>query len=102
MWSIVCKGAIGTVVLIDHTRAERLDDLAFYLNEFRPYGENIIIGITHLDEQNTDHAIQAYVDWLLTQNLQYPVVALDARKKQDVLSVVEKLLEQSQVELPTE
>ena len=102
MWSIVCKGAIGTVVLIDHTRAERLDDLALYLNEFQPYGENIIIGITHLDEQNTDHAIQSYVDWLLTQNLQYPVVALDARKKQDVLSVVEKLLEQSQVELPTE
>lgn len=102
MWSIVCKGALGTVILIDHTREERLEDLAFYIQEFRLYGENIFIGITHLDQDNTDQIIQSYIDWLHTQNLTYPVVALDARKKQDVLSVIEKLLETSQVELSIE
>lgn len=51
MWSIVCKGAIGTVVLIDHSRADRLKDLAFYLEAFKAYGDNLVIGITHLDEE---------------------------------------------------
>ena len=31
MWSIVCKGAMGIVVLIDHSQADRLKDLEFYL-----------------------------------------------------------------------
>ena len=35
MWPIVCKGAIGAVILIDHTRAERLQDLHFCYNHPR-------------------------------------------------------------------
>ena len=31
MWSIVCKGAMGIVILIDHSQADRLKDLEFYL-----------------------------------------------------------------------
>lgn len=102
MWSIVCKGALGTVILIDHTRAEHFDDLAFYIREFQPYSDNIFIGITHVDQENTEQVVQSYIDWLQTQNLTYSVCALDARKKQDVWSMIEKLLEKSQVEMSIE
>ena len=42
MWTIVCKGAIGTVVLIDHSNPNRLKDLEFYLDAFQKYSNNIV------------------------------------------------------------
>ena len=35
VWSVICKGAIGAVVLIDHSKKTALDDLKFYHNSFR-------------------------------------------------------------------
>lgn len=49
MWSIVCKGAMGIALLIDHSSAERLKDLEYYLTAFEDFGSNIVVGITHLD-----------------------------------------------------
>lgn len=42
----------GTVILIDHTIENPLDDLKHYLETFKQYGENIAIGITHDDIKN--------------------------------------------------
>ena len=53
MWGVICKGAIGTVILIDHTIEKPLDDLKHYLETFKQYGENIAIGITHIDEETS-------------------------------------------------
>jgi signal recognition particle receptor subunit beta len=91
MWSIVCKGAIGIVVLIDHSRAERLLDLEFYLSAFENYGSNIVIGITHIDEAD-DLKLKVYRDWMQIHQKNYPVFAVDAREKDDVLLLIESLI----------
>ncbi|WP_269915456.1 GTP-binding protein [Acinetobacter sp. HY1485] len=98
MWSIVCKGAIGTVVLIDHSGPNRLKDLEFYLNSFKEYGENIVIGITHLDEEK-EQQLKIYRDWLNINKHNYPLFSVDARQKDDVLLMVETLIANVEVEL---
>ena len=97
MWSIVCKGAIGTVILIDHTRTERLQDLQFYLNAFQAYGNNIVIGITHLDQQD-DQMLKIYRDWMQVNQHRYPLFAVDARQKDDVLLMIEALIASVEVQ----
>lgn len=91
MWGIVCKGAIGTVILIDHTRSERLKDLDFYLNAFQSFGSNIVVGITHLDLKD-DQMLKIYRDWMSLHDCQYPLFAVDARQKDDVLLMIESLI----------
>lgn len=91
MWSIVCKGAIGIVVLIDHSRAERLLDLEFYLSAFEKYGSNIVIGITHMDQVD-DLKLKVYRGWMQIHHKNYPVFAVDARVKDDVLLLIESLI----------
>ncbi len=98
MWPIVCKGAIGAVILIDHTRAERLQDLEFYLKAFQSYSENIVVGVTHLDEQD-DQMLKIYRDWMAVRHCCYPLFAADARQKDDVLLMIESLI--ASVEIQT-
>lgn len=80
MWGVICKGAIGTVILIDHTIEKPLDDLKHYLETFKQYGENIAIGITHIDEE-TSKSTHQYREWLLENNMNYPLFLLMHVKK---------------------
>lgn len=91
MWSIVCKGAIGIVLLIDHSRVARLLDLEFYLQAFEKHGSNIVIGITHIDKVD-DLKLKVYRDWMQIHQKNYPLFAVDARKKDDVLFMIETLI----------
>lgn len=91
MWSIVCKGAIGIVVLIDHSSSQRLKDLEFYLKAFEDLGTNIVIGVTHLDLEH-DQKLKIYRDWMQIHQKQFPLFAVDARKKDDVLLMIETLI----------
>ena len=91
MWGVICKGAIGTVILIDHTIENPLDDLKHYLETFKQYGENIAIGITHIDEE-TSKSTHQYREWLIENNMNYPLFFIDARKKNDVLMLLETLV----------
>lgn len=91
MWTIVCKGAMGIAILIDHSRAERLQDLQTYINAFQSSSKNLVIGITHLDQPN-DHMLKIYRDWMSLNHYSYPVFAIDARQKDDVLLIVEVLI----------
>ena len=91
MWSIVCKGAIGIVLLIDHSSSERLLDLEFYLNAFENYGSNIVVGITHIDVEH-ELKLKTYRDWMRIHQKNYPIFAVDAREKDDVLLLIETLI----------
>ena len=91
MWTIICKGAIGIIILIDHSRTERLQDLEFYLDNFKEYSDNIVIGITHLDEQN-DQMLKIYRDYMIENNYRYPLFGVDVRLKNDVLLMIEALI----------
>ena len=97
MWTIVCQGAIGTVVLIDHSNPDRLKDLEFYLDAFQKYSTNIVIGVTHIDEQN-DQLLKIYDDWMSVNNRHHPLFAVDARQKDDVLLMIETLIASLEVQ----
>ena len=43
IWAVICKGAIGTIVMIDHATENPLLDLAQYAEAFKPFGNNIVI-----------------------------------------------------------
>ncbi len=97
MWSIVCKGALGIILLIDHSRAERLDDLEFYLNAFCEFGSNIVVGITHLDEKD-DQMLKIYRDWMSIKRINLPLFAVDARERDDVLLLAETLIASAEMD----
>lgn len=99
MWSIISKGAIGIVVLIDHSRTERLQDLEFYLNAFESHGSNLVVGITHLDEEDQSK-LKPYRDWMQIHQKNYPLFAVDARKKDDVLLMIEMLIAMLECQVP--
>lgn len=91
MWSIVCKGAIGIVVLIDHSSPNRIKDLEFYIKAFEDLGTNIVVGITHLDLEH-DQKLKIYRDWMQVNQKHLPLFAVDARQKDDVLLMIEALI----------
>ncbi|WP_089605783.1 GTP-binding protein [Acinetobacter piscicola] len=91
MWGVICKGAIGTIVLIDHSLETPLEELNYYLDTFRQYSENIVIGITHIDEAISISTHQ-YRQSLMDRNLNFPIFFIDARKKADVLLLLETLI----------
>ncbi len=92
LWSVVCKGAIGLCLLIDHSQKNnRLRDLATYLERFKNYNNNIVIGITHTD-QHDDQILKIYRDWMQLNDYSYPIFAIDSRKKTDVLLMIEILI----------
>ena len=91
MWGIICQGAIGTIILIDHSNPNSLEELQYYVDIFKKYDDNIVIGISHLDK-NTDISSHKYRTWLIENNLNYPLFFVDARQKDDVLMLLETVI----------
>ncbi len=91
IWAVICKGAIGTIVMIDHTAENPLIDLDQYVQAFQPFGNNIVIAITHIDRK-PERTLSIYRDWLKARELNYPLFFVDARQQDDVLLLVETLI----------
>ena len=91
IWSAICKGAIGAIILIDHTINNPLAELENYIETFQNYTANIAIGITHTD-LDTENSTLIYKDWLIRQDLYSPLFFIDARQKEDVLLLLEALI----------
>ena len=91
IWAVICKGAIGTIVMIDHATENPLIDLEQYVQAFQPFGNNIVIAVTHIDLK-PERTLSIYRDWLKTRELNYPLFFVDARQQDDVLLLVETLI----------
>lgn len=93
IWSAITKGAIGVVILIDHHTENPLLELESYLETFQNFTDNIAIGITHSDQLSEASKTTAiYKDWLIQNELFSPLFFIDARKKDDVLLLLEALI----------
>lgn len=92
IWPVICKGAIGAIILIDHNSEEPLQELESYLETFQNYTDNIAIGITHVDDNNSSNSLSIYKEWLISQDLFSPLFFIDARKKDDALLLLEALI----------
>ncbi len=97
IWGVISQGAIGTIILIDHSIDAPVEELQYYLNFFKNYAENIVIGVTHIDE-NLAQSTHQYREWLIANHLNYPLFFIDARKKQDVLMLIETLITKLEIE----
>lgn len=91
IWPLICKGALGVIILIDHNNEAPLEELESYLNTFKSYNKNISIGITHIDE-NTNHSTTIYREWIIKNKYTYPLFLIDAREKEHILLMIESLV----------
>lgn len=91
IWPVICQSALGAIVLIDHNTEDPLKQLETYIETFQNYTDNIAIGITHVDLQS-DKSTNIYREWLIENELYAPLFFIDARKKADVLLLLEALI----------
>jgi signal recognition particle receptor subunit beta len=96
MWDILLQQARGLVLLIDHSRADPVADLDFYLSDLldrmghRPLP--VVIGITHMDLA-TSADLQPYHDYLSHRAASgmagvAPIFEVDARHARDVRTLL--------------
>jgi uncharacterized protein len=93
MWEILTKGGIGLVLLLDNTRPSPFDDLKFYLNAFQEFIEStrLVVGVTQMDN-NASPTIDDYVRQMKDLDIHAPVFEVDARRRDDVSSLIQALL----------
>ncbi|MHC3123854.1 GTP-binding protein [Acinetobacter sp. GN11] len=98
IWSVICEGAIGVILLLDHNSPNPIDELENCLETFKNYNDNIAIGITHVDE-NKESSLQQYRHWIKANGLSYPLFFIDAREQEQILMMVESLIASLEVKI---
>ncbi|MDD2724222.1 MAG: ATP/GTP-binding protein [Methylovulum sp.] len=93
MAAIACQGAIGMVVMIDNAHQQPLAEIDYFLKRHRDYltKHPVVVAITHYDDNDTQTYLIEYHNYLKQQGVSCPVMRLDAREKNQVRGVVEKL-----------
>lgn len=92
IWPILVQGALGIIILIDHSAINPVQDLAYYLEAFdKIYKGRIIIGVSHIDK-NPEREFDIYRQWLNDNQRNLPIFPVDMRKKEDVLLLVEAII----------
>ena len=79
-------------MLIDHSAADPVADLANYLDTFsKIYHGRIVVGVSQVDKApERDFAI--YRDWLAEHQKNLPIFPVDMRKREDVLLLVDTII----------
>ena len=99
MWPTIAQGALGIVILIDHSAANPLADLDLYLESFVGTSERmIVIGVTHVDV-SSNQSLEIYRRWLTAHKKRYPIFSVDVRQKDDVLLLVETIIASLEVHI---
>lgn len=93
MWTILSKGGIGLVILLDNARPNPVEDLNFYLDAFKDFisETGVVVGITRTDvsqQFNLTH----YQQNLMQRGQIVPVFEIDARQPNDVKILIHALL----------
>ncbi len=95
MWKILAKGALGLIILIDHSIEDPLSDLQLYLTNFSELIKNTacVVGISKMNESKAP-SLESYIDVLQRNAVVCPVIPVDVREKQQVLLILDLLLTQ--------
>ncbi|MBK6851529.1 MAG: ATP/GTP-binding protein [Burkholderiales bacterium] len=93
MWDILTKGGIGLVLLLDNTRPTPFEDMKFYIGAFREFIEStrLVVGVTQMDGKPSP-TIDDYVRQMKELEIAAPVFEIDARRRDDVSTLIEALL----------
>jgi signal recognition particle receptor subunit beta len=95
LWSILARNALGLVILIDNSRPDPLQDLQTYVDGFGHLlpGIACAVGVGRT-ERHPEPSLERYIDGLAARALVAPVLAVDVRRRNDVLLLVDTLLAQ--------
>ena len=101
MWEILCKGAIGVVLLIDGSSANALADLRTYAEDFHRLNPSqpLVIGVGRAADAD-GRQLDEYSQVLTTRGIVAPVFNVDVRQREDVLLLIETLLCILEVQVP--
>ena len=92
IWPILSQGALGVVILIDHSAEDPIKDLSNYIDTFQKmYDGRIVIGVSQVDKM-PERDTSIYRDWMDEKGLNLPLYPVDMRKKDDVLLLVETII----------
>lgn len=89
--SVLSEDAIATVIFIHHAQKSALAELENYLKLFIDHTDNIVVAVTHVD-QDSQQLLKKYRNWMLMQSYRMPIFAIDPRKKQDVELLIETVM----------
>jgi signal recognition particle receptor subunit beta len=95
MWQILIRDALGLAILLDNSRPRPLDDMHTYLDGFADALKEMpcVIGVSRCDT-HASPSLDDYAYALQARGLVLPIVAVDLRRRDDVISLVETLLVQ--------
>jgi signal recognition particle receptor subunit beta len=93
MWEVLSEGALGLILLLDNSRDDPQQDLAFFTQTFKDFiGKRAMaVGVTRFDEQATP-TLDDYRDWMNGYSISVPIFGIDARERQDILSLLQVLV----------
>jgi len=93
MSKILCRGALGLVVLIDNRVENPLSELDYYAAVFSDLIDEsaMVVGVTHRDHA-PEPGLDRYERRLQTFHKPWPVFPVDPRKKSDVVAMLDALV----------
>jgi signal recognition particle receptor subunit beta len=95
MWKILAQGALGVVILVDHTRPDPLLDLALYLDHFKTLIRETacVVVISKMDESHSP-LLEDFAEFMRQKQMICPVIPADVRDRGQVLWILDLLLVQ--------
>jgi signal recognition particle receptor subunit beta len=92
LWTILARGAIGAVILLNHSRADACERLDEFLGAFEGMIKETgaVIGVTHTDLA-PELSFEPYYLVLEKRSMVLPVIPMDPRKREDVLGAIDAL-----------
>ncbi|WXL26644.1 GTP-binding protein [Ectopseudomonas mendocina] len=101
MWQILAKGALGLIILLDHSRPDPVADLSIYLTNFAELiartGCVVAVGRIAADAHSE---LDGYAKCLAEHGVICPVLSADVRDKTQVLALLDLLLLQLEHQVP--
>jgi uncharacterized protein len=93
MWTILTRGGIGLVLMLDNARPDPLADLTFYLDAFKDFiaQTGVVIGVTRFDVSQK-LTLFDYQQALMQRGQIVPIFEIDARQPNDVKVLIHALL----------
>jgi signal recognition particle receptor subunit beta len=93
MWDLLIDGSIGVVIMIDDSDPEPLENLRSFVTAFKDFidSNGVVVGVSRM-ELGKGFRISDYQAILTEFDICAPVFEVDARKKDDVIMLIQALL----------
>lgn len=95
MWKVLAQGAMGIIILVDHTRPDPVADLKIYLDNFARLiaDTGSVVCICKMDNDKSP-SLDDFEEVVTHYKIICPIIAADVRQKEQVLKIVDLLLTQ--------